>query len=179
MVMGMANSFLDDEEAVTDHKPEAVTPTRPEQRLTKGVAKRALYKSVEGFIEDDGDGDPDEIYLLEFTAVDHEAAELLGHAEVGDYWSHSRHGTGLPLKGLSLISDRAAKGLEQHQGNLDLFGLTALSDAAAESLRLADFGWQGLENHLDICMPVDLVSWIVGAPVNLNCTASDRVLCQL
>ncbi|MDE0905032.1 MAG: hypothetical protein OSB42_10415 [Planctomycetota bacterium] len=36
-----------------------------------------------------------------------------------------------------------------------------------------------LENHLDICMPLDLASWIVGAPVNFDCTASDRVLCQL
>jgi hypothetical protein len=36
-----------------------------------------------------------------------------------------------------------------------------------------------LADHLDVCMPVDLVSWIVDAPVDFDYTASDGVLGQL
>jgi hypothetical protein len=35
-----------------------------------------------------------------------------------------------------------------------------------------------LVDHLDFCMPVDLVSWIVGAPVDFDYTAFYVVLGQ-
>ena len=86
------------------------------------------------------------VEFSEFTAIDDEAAEILGRCEFSLYLSGlpslsdaaaeslGRHQGDIELRGLTELSDAAAKSLSQNQGLLDLRGLTNLSDAAAESL---------------------------------------------
>jgi len=77
-----------------------------EKVLTKKIAEQFL-------------ADEDSVDLMDFTAIEDDAAESL-----------SKHEGYLYLGGLTELSDAAAESLSKHEGNVSLNGLTGLSDAS-------------------------------------------------
>ena len=118
-----------------------------EKVLTKEIAEQFLDRD-------------NYVGLGEFTAIEDEAAEILGRCEysldlsgltsLSDAAAESlgRHQGDIELGGLTELSDAAAKSLSQNQGGLGLSGLTSLSDAAAEHLaELSDTVADGVSQY--------------------------------